>query len=292
MNQTDTLAVNYDDIDITDDFMFSYVMRQPDICIELLEYLLPNCKIQKIDYITADNRVVSSDEIQADTQKTLAEAFGKKGVRLDVYLDDGKTVYNVEMQTTREPALPKRARYYQAQIDVNLLQRGADYEDLKPSFVIFICKFDPFHLGRYRYTFRNICDEETGMELHDETYKVFFNTAGTKGAISDHLRELLCYMNSAKDYPVEDSHNDLIQKINKAVNIARQDDEWRVAHMTYLLHQRDAEKRGEARGRAEGEARLSKLINIFIGNKEYDKIALVTSDAQARKKYFAQYGIV
>lgn len=81
------LAVNYDDIDITDDFMFSYVMRQPDICTEMLEYLLPECKIRKIDYVTADNKIVSSEEIAADTQKTLAEAYGKKGVRLDVYLD-------------------------------------------------------------------------------------------------------------------------------------------------------------------------------------------------------------
>jgi len=238
-------------VDITDDFMFSYVMRQPDICMELLEYLLPECKIRKVDYITEDNKIVSSDKIEAETQKTLAEAFGKKGVRLDVYLDDGKTVYNVEMQTTEQLALPKRARFYQAQIDINLLKRGADYEDLKPCFVIFICKFDPFGRGQYRYTFHNICDEESGMKLHDETYKMFLNTTGTKGKISSRLRELLRYMNDTKSYPVKDA-DDLIKKIEGAVSTAKQSDEWRRAYMVYSLHEYDAEKRGEKRGEAKG----------------------------------------
>jgi len=243
---------NYDNVDITNDFMFSYVMRQPDICMELLEYLLPECKIRKVDYITEDNKIVSSDKIEAETQKTLAETFGKKGVRLDVYLDDGKTVYNVEMQTTEQLALPKRARFYQAQIDINLLNRGVDYDKLRPCFIIFICKFDPFGKGQYRYTFRNMCDEKSGMELHDETYKLFFNTAGTKGEISSRLRELLHYMNSTASYPVNDTNNSLIKKIDEAVSTAKQSDEWRRAYMVYSLHEYDAEKRGEAKGRTEG----------------------------------------
>ena len=35
-------------VDITDDFMFSYVMRKPEICIEMLEYLLPGQKIRTV----------------------------------------------------------------------------------------------------------------------------------------------------------------------------------------------------------------------------------------------------
>lgn len=36
--------VNYTHVDITDDFMFAYVMQSPDICIELLEYLFQDIK--------------------------------------------------------------------------------------------------------------------------------------------------------------------------------------------------------------------------------------------------------
>ena len=66
--------------------------------------------------------------------------------------------------------------------------------------MIFICTFDPFDEGRYLYSFRNVC-RETGAELGDEAYKLFFNTAGTQGEISDSLREILRYMNDPKNYP-------------------------------------------------------------------------------------------
>lgn len=221
----------------------------------MLEYLFPNQKIKTVKYVSTSKAEEPAENVKPDRQKTLAEVFGKKGVRLDVYLDDGKTVYNVEMQTERQSFLPKRARYYQAQIDINILERGANYDQLKPSYVIFICKFDPFRKGKYRYTFQNQCNEVNGLALNDEAYKVFFSTVGTEGEISENLRELLRYMNDTKDYPVEETKVDLIRKIDDAVGIAKKDDEWRRAYMTYQIHQRDAELRGEARGMAKGMAK-------------------------------------
>ena len=68
---------------------------------------------------------------------------GSKGIRLDVYVEDeAGTVYNVEIQTTDKKNLPKRLRYYQGMIDLNILNRGEDYASLRRSFVIFICTLD------------------------------------------------------------------------------------------------------------------------------------------------------
>lgn len=249
--------IDYQNVDITNDFMFAYVMQRPDLCVELLRYLFPGHKIQKIRYLAADEESASDTTIDLTDgsvktyptiQKTLAVAFGKKGIRMDVYLDDGKTVYNVEMQTTDTKHLPKRARYYGGEIDVNELQRGQDYDKLKPTYIIFICTFDPFGKGLYRYTFRNKCDEVTGLELGDESYKVFFNTAGTSSEgeeISDELKELLKYMNNTKAYPVGEASYDLIRKIDEAVVEAKQNDEWRRAYMTYQVMRRDMEMQGE-----------------------------------------------
>ena len=173
-------------------------------------------------------------------------------------------VYNVEMQATRTGHLPKRSRYYAGQVDINQLNRGQEYDQLKPTYIIFICKFDPFGKGLYQYTFCNKCDEVDGLELGDESYKIFLNTAGTKerpdekdssgktegnsSRISDGMKELLRYMNNTKDYPVESAQYDLIKKIDAAVAHAKQDEEWRRAYMTYQANQREAELRGEARG--------------------------------------------
>ena len=150
------------DVDIRDDFMFSYVMCNPQICTELLQYLLPDHKISRIEYYEmgrdgTEQPAASSpkgEPLKLDIQKSLNEAFNRRTVRLDVYIDDGKSVYNLEMQTTRHAGLAKRARLYQAHMDINQLQRGQFYTRLRPSFVIFICTFDPFDEGRYLYSFR------------------------------------------------------------------------------------------------------------------------------------------
>ncbi len=95
--------MNIDDVDIRDDFMFAYIVRNPEICIELLEYLLPGQKINKVEFFQVNDKQqeVPQKEPQLETQKAIAEAFNKRGVRLDAYLDDGTTIYNIEMQTTR-----------------------------------------------------------------------------------------------------------------------------------------------------------------------------------------------
>ncbi len=192
-------------VDITNDFMFSYVMRRPEICIELLEYLFPEHRINKVRYLEADDNTEADVTVEVTdegikvcpaTQKTIMAAYGKKGVRLDVYLDDGKIIYNVEMQATSVRNLPKRSRYYMGEIDANQILRGQEYDQLKPTYIIFICKFDPFGKGRYRYTFRKMCDEVAGLELGDEAYHVFFNTSGQEGEVSDRLKELLRYVNN------------------------------------------------------------------------------------------------
>ena len=288
--------VNYTHVDITDDFMFAYVMQRPDICIELLEYLFPGHEIQRVVYIAADEKSEADITIVVKnvvaktypvTQKTLAVAFGKNGIRMDIYLDDGNVVYNVEMQTTRSRHLPKRSRYYAGQVDINQLSRGQEYDQLKPTYIIFICKFDPFGKGLYQYTFCNKCDEVDGLELGDESYKLFLNTAGTKdrldsedspdtaeggsSKISDGLKELLKYMNNTKDYPVESTQYDLIKKIDEAVAHAKRDEEWRLAYMTYQANQRDAELRGEASG-DERRAKESAL-SIYSDGLTVEKIA-------------------
>lgn len=103
------------DVDIRDDFMFSYVMCNPQICIELLQYLLPAHKISRIEYYEmgrdgTEQPTASSpkgEPLKLDIQKSLNEAFNRRTVRLDVYIDDGKSVYNLEMQTTRHAGLPQ-----------------------------------------------------------------------------------------------------------------------------------------------------------------------------------------
>ena len=129
----------YEELDITDPFIFAKVMSEKELCKPLLENIL-NIKIRDIVYV--------------DYEATIQMTAKSKGIRLDIYVeDDNNTVFNIEMQTTTYKELPKRSRYYQGIIDLNMIEKGESYDILKESYVIFICTFDFFEKGRSVYEF-------------------------------------------------------------------------------------------------------------------------------------------
>ena len=96
-------------------------------------------------------------------QKTITPFYESKGIRLDVYVSDPDRVFDIEIQTSIPPSLPKRTRYYQSLMDVDNLLRGQSYAELKASCVIFICTQDPFGECLPVYTFRSVCGFHTVM---------------------------------------------------------------------------------------------------------------------------------
>ena len=140
----------------TDDFVFCKVLQNDEaLCRELLELILGE-KVRRITYLNNQQPI----EITSDG----------KGIRLDVYLEnEANTVYDIEMQSTPAKNLPKRSRYYQGMIDLNLIERGADYKELKKSYIIFICLKNPFGETLHKYTFENRCVELPDLALQDQT---------------------------------------------------------------------------------------------------------------------------
>ncbi len=177
-------AKRYEDLTFTDDFMFCKILQNnPQLCKELTELILG----KKIGGI-----------VQTERQKSIEITADGKGVRFDVYFkDDHKTVYNIEMQADRFKALPKRSRYYQGMIDLNELERGSAYKDLKPSYVIFICLKNPFpEANLHKYTFYNTCEEMPDIQLNDGAVKVFLSAEGTKDDVSEEMKGFLTFLAS------------------------------------------------------------------------------------------------
>ena len=115
----------FEDLTISDDFMFCKVMEYEPICREFLEMLFA-VKIEKIAYLSSQNTVTAN--------------AGAKTVRLDVLVKDGSgTSYDIEMQVGNEYNVAKRMRYYQAVLDVAFLDKGYSYKALNDSFIIFVC---------------------------------------------------------------------------------------------------------------------------------------------------------
>ena len=254
-----------DELTIADDFMFGAVMRNPKYCKPLLEMIL-DVKIRRIRY--------------PELQKTLDERYGSKSIRLDVYVeDDVGTIYNVEIQTTDKKNLSKRARYYQGMIDLHILEKGEDYTELRKSFVIFICTYDPFGKGRRAYTFENLCREDMSVTLGDEATKIVLNTKGTVGEIRGELKALLRYMDG---FAPED---DYTRELDGAVTAIRNDDEWRREYMALNEMLRDSRRLGEYKGRVamvrnfRGRFDSRTLAEIAYNNPELLASILETMDA-------------
>lgn len=234
-----TQTTKYEELGISNDFMFGRIMQDPKICKPFLERIL-GISIHHIEYI--------------EPQKAIDLKVDARSVRLDLYVEDGTTVYNCEMQTSKKRNLPKRSRYYQGQIDINLITRGEDYSKLKRSFVIFICTYDPFGKGAYVYSFRNRCEEFPDLELGDEAEKIFLSTVGENGSgsgLSEELKELLAYIGSSK---LPDQCKDpLLCDMDSALTAARTNQEWRNDFMTLELLKNECREEGRQEGIQEGK---------------------------------------
>ena len=222
----------YEELELRDDFMFSRIMSNPKFVKPLLETIL-GVKIRKIVY--------------PQTQKTIDLSLQAKGIRLDVYVeDDQNTVFNLEMQTSDGANLPKRMRYYQGMIDLNILDKGQDYTTLKKSYVIFICTFDPFGEGRHIYTFCNICQENTALTLDDDAVKIILSTKGTMDDVSPEMKRILDYIDG------KGASDKFTEELEEAVCSARQNERWRLNYMTLEYEYRQRYLEGKEEGREEG----------------------------------------
>ena len=216
----------WEDLTFTDDFIFSQVMKNEDICKSLIETIL-KIKVGKIEFLT------SQYEIEIEPQA--------KTIAMDVYLRDEKKIINVEMQTGHRLELPKRSRYYQAAADIDNTPPSGVYNEMKDNYVIFICTFDPFLYGKAFYHFENVCLTcNPPLLLNDGTYKIFLNTAAEDLSLLD--PELKLFYDYIRRGTADST---LTEKIDDSINELKKNREARRKYMTYTT--RIAEAKNEAR---------------------------------------------
>ncbi|MCD8220626.1 MAG: Rpn family recombination-promoting nuclease/putative transposase [Clostridiales bacterium] len=220
---------DWEELGLSNDFLFGKIMSKPELCKQMLETIL-DIEMERLEY--------------PEAQKSIIEEKDARSVRLDIYVRDGKeTVHNVEIQTVDKKELPKRSRYYSSMLDIQELNRGEYYKNLKQSYVIFICTFDAFHEGRHRYTFENLCRENHDLALGDGTTKIFLNTEGIMDDISGDLKAFLDYIGGRK------SDNTFVKKLDEEVKMAKQNREWRREYMTLMMRDRENVEKGIEQGK-------------------------------------------
>lgn len=242
----------YEELDITDNFMFCKVFSNEDVAKDLLQDVL------KIDI----------EKISVVAEATSQEDPFRKSVRLDVLVREelaGKEgerragrYFDIELQMANTGELPKRARYYQGMCDLDALAKGADYEELQEQYILFICPDDIFHKGKPVYRFQNLEWGSPEISLGDLCYKNFYIFKKYSEIKDAATREYMQY------FATKQSGSEKMDRIRRLVEKYRQDPAARKAYMTLEQEFNIRYKKGRAEGRAEGaDSRNRELAKGF-----------------------------
>ena len=271
MKESTIVRNSRNDVALENNFMFTTVMKNKKACIRLLEAIFGD------EHRIADIRYARHPE----AEKSLLADPLRRGVRLDVYFDDGKTVYDIELQRTSITDLAQRARLYSSSMDVGMLDKGESFENIRTSYVIFLCTFDPFERDEKIYRFATMCENVQGLPLGDRRYIMFLNSKGSKGSSNLDMDELFRYLNGGVGAIGMETRSELVTVLDKYVQKYNRDDDWRKEYMKLEFLLKDKYDEGKTAGEAEG---------LLIG--EAKGISIGEANATSRMvKSFKEQGV-
>ena len=252
----------YHRFSFTNDYVFAEVMKDPELCRQLLERILPDRKISPASYHNSNPYLSPASETQKDTRS--------KGIRLDILFRDEAAWYNIELQCSMRYDIHLRSRYYGGLIDLDQLNKGDEYVKLKNTYIIFICTFDMFGLGEPIYFFENY-DVKNRLKFNDRSYRIIVNTRGMKEDMSKELKTLFEYINEAS---VEEGDS-FVEKVDEQVRrLNREDNAWRREAMR--LDEEFALRERIAREEALREGRKDIILKLLKSGMSAEEIAKIT----------------
>lgn len=205
----------WEELDITDNYLFCKIMSEPAFCKEMIERIL-DIKVKSLTFPGAE--------------KQFSGTYVSRGIRLDVAAEDEKNVYDIEFQSVKYSDLPKRMRFYQGTLDVDSLTHSQNYELLRETWIIFICDFDLFGLKEPAYkvhmSLDSLEDSLLAEKYDDGTHKIFLNLEGYDKIKGEKLRNFLKYLKTKQP---QDSFT---EKIERSVDFNRRNAQWRKDYMT------------------------------------------------------------
>lgn len=266
-----------EELNLMDDFLFNAMLTHPETGEKFTHTILK--LLFNRDF---KNLKVSAQKFYAGMNTDL------RGARLDVCIEgdcvdiDGEditSVYDVEPDQNDKAkaiaAFPKRSRFYHAIIDSRSLKSGEDFGKLKQVYVIFICNYDLFGYDRVWYTIKNRCLEEPEMDYEDGAVTIVLYTRGTKGKISEELRQFLNYMENTDQ---NNAVNDELKSIQRMVDAVKRDGEVSLRYMKSFEHDQLMYERGIEQGR------LAEIKNTERERQNTEKEKLRADMAQSRIK--------
>ena len=145
---------------LMDDMFFTKCFDGEIACVKLILQII----LDKPDLDVVDVRT-----------QVFVEHLLNRSVRLDVLATDSEgRKFNIEIQRSDQGAGRKRARYNSSLMDVNLLEKGEDFDALPETFVIFLTENDVMGLGEAIYEIER-CFVKSGKKFGDGSHILYVN---------------------------------------------------------------------------------------------------------------------
>ena len=185
------------------------------------------------------------------------------------------------MQVRKQNDLTQRNTYYTSMLVVDSLRKGMNYKELPHIFVIFICIFDPFNVGKERYiASERLCSE--GKDITDEVNynggydKIYLNAWPVKPTHTEGNKDLTNFLEYIRNNVISD---ELTEEMNNLVENTRINAEVELEYMTLEEKLNEFKAEGRKEGIAEGEkkTRIETARNLLLMTDfPIDKITKIT----------------
>ena len=231
--------------------------------------------------------ILQKPDLKVKTQSIQSDLKNLQGrsLILDCLCSDTKgTVYNIEVQNDSHGASPKRARYHSALIDMHILKKGKTFENLPESYVIFICAKDILKENKQIYHISRTV-HESGSKFPDQSEIIYLNTSKS----SDNELGMLI-----KDFYTKDPkkmHSRVLAKrvadLKENKNIEKGEHDAMTTYYDRLKKQ--WEKEGKAKGSAESESKMAKLMGLLVREGRIADIEKASESPDYRKALLQEF---
>lgn len=180
--------------------IFQWIMEYGTMCQDFLKEIIPERDFSHLEIIS---------------EKSLKNVNHKE-IRLDILATDKQgNNYNIEMQVADEHNVIEQSLYYQSLLVAGMLDAGDKYQDIRQSYVIFLCLFPPLKDLRkpdrvISHLERRVA-EELEYSLKDRTHTILLNLDGDLRTVNPNLRGFIQALKQQPQTNTSDLGNQLTQ---------------------------------------------------------------------------------
>ena len=135
-------------------------------------------------------------------------------------------------------------------MDISELEKGELFSNMKESYIIFICMFDPFGADMPIYTVKQTFAENDKLIFEDKTHKIFYNVKAFEKLSNDiETKAFLKYLCKHQ------STSKFTESLEHAIYQNRNNQHWRKDYMTLAYNMYRAAEAAAAKAAAEAVAK-------------------------------------